>query len=445
MDGDWLYQVTTRRCQNGDWDNTPASLGSAIFFLCWFALAVAAVLVTHRWAPTASDVDLADDAKPTSSRKRVHYLDYMRVMAVACVVSEHSGGDICSDRNVGFVLHWVLPYLYMTSGICFMLSSSPLWRYQLRLFLVFVAGVGANRIADMINGIEFNGRFGLTIFQMAYVVALMVLAVISEPLRRGFKGTWSGTECIKVKYVNAVLAAIYLSCTVYALICMFQGQTEVPIFDQSFWVGLATPFKENSTVLGVTICGTLSLCSLSAYLGHNDLLGWILLGYVYVPRVIAPFNWVGFSHLIQLYLIGVVIECRHLRGQQALREFIRAYWPIGVAACLLLSMPAMSGRCDSLPPDTYWERFRFYSVELAFTLALLSGALESADPYGALGWLCKWALYAYCFHEAWQRICARPWGAVLTYSSSILFYAGHRVSQASKVSESSDTAKSHPV
>eukprot|EP00928_Gymnodinium_smaydae_P072634 TRINITY_DN5596_c0_g1_i1.p1 TRINITY_DN5596_c0_g1~~TRINITY_DN5596_c0_g1_i1.p1 ORF type:complete len:447 (+),score=25.11 TRINITY_DN5596_c0_g1_i1:114-1454(+) len=442
-DGDWLYQVKTRRCHYGGWDNTPTSLGSAIFFLCWFLLSVAAVACAHRRASTAVDVELVEDVKKTSPSKRLCYLDYMRVVAVACVVTEHSGGDIYSDRNVGFVLHWVLPYLYMTSGICYMLSKSPLWRYELRLFVVFVVGVGANRIADMINGIAFDGRFGETMFQMAYVFILMLLGVISAPLRLGFKGKWSGTESIKVGYVNAALAAFYLLCTLYALVCMFQGLKVLPVFDQPFWVGFAAAFKDNSTVLVVTLCGTLFLCSLSAYLGHNDLLGWILLGYVYVPRVVAPFGWVGFSHLTQLYFVGMAVERGHLRGQQALREFIRAHWPLGVAACLLLSMPAMSGRCDSLPPDTYWERFRFYSVELAFTLALLSGALESADPYGALGWLCKWALYAYCFHEAWQRLCPRPWGAVISYSSAILFYAGHRLSKAKVLSKWRDGVKAY--
>eukprot|EP00928_Gymnodinium_smaydae_P095001 TRINITY_DN8090_c0_g1_i1.p1 TRINITY_DN8090_c0_g1~~TRINITY_DN8090_c0_g1_i1.p1 ORF type:complete len:351 (-),score=15.65 TRINITY_DN8090_c0_g1_i1:137-1108(-) len=318
----------------------------------------------------------------------------------------------------------------MTSGICFMLSKSPLWLYQLRLFVVFAVGVGANWTADIVTGRDWRGNFGDTIFQMAYVAALIVLGVLSAPLRLGFKEKWSGTESIKVRYVNAALAVFYFACTVYALVCMFQGLTVLPVFNEPFWEGKSATFKHNSTVIVATLFGTLFLCSLASYLGHNDLLGWILLGYVYVPAVIIPFKLAGFPHNVQLYLVGAAIEYRHLRGRQALNKFIRAYWPMCFAVCLLLSMPTMLGRCDLNPPNTYWERFRFYFVELALALALLSGALESGDPYGATGWLCKWALYAYCCHVAWARLLDSPWGAVISYSSLILFYAGHRLAWA---------------
>eukprot|EP00928_Gymnodinium_smaydae_P072638 TRINITY_DN5596_c1_g1_i7.p1 TRINITY_DN5596_c1_g1~~TRINITY_DN5596_c1_g1_i7.p1 ORF type:complete len:464 (-),score=11.55 TRINITY_DN5596_c1_g1_i7:474-1817(-) len=438
MTGDWLYHTSTKRCHDGGWDNTPTTFFSCIFLTCWFAVAISAVLLTHTRALKSSDAELSDGAKSTSSGTRFNYLDIVRFLSVVCVVTEHSGGDIHSARNNGFVLHWVLPYLYLTSGICFMLSRAHLWRYQLRLFAVFAVGVGANWTADIVNGKTFDGNFGMLIFQMAYVAALIVMGVVSAPLRLAFRGRWSGGESRAVGYLNAVLAVLYLSFTIYALVCLFRGLKVLPVFDQPFWVGKAAAFKANSTVLGVILGSTWFLCSLSAYLGHSDLLGWILLAYIYVPRVIVPFPWVGFTHLVQLYFVGVATECRHLRGSQALNRLIRTYWWVIVIYCLLFSMPTMSGRCDVNSPGTYWERSRFYSIELFFTLALLSGALESEDPYGILEWAGKWALYAYCFHFAYEKVFPRPWGAVITYSSAILFYACHRCSKARSYSQLND-------
>ncbi|CAD7926393.1 unnamed protein product [Amoebophrya sp. A120] len=120
---------------------------------------------------------------PKSKKPRLYHLDYGRILAVACVVTEHCGSKEYSRRNTGFVLHWVLPFLYGISGYCFMLSRAGLVGYLGRLSVLFCAGVGLNWLADVWNG-NYNETWKNTIFQMAFVLMLMAMAVLLYPLKK---------------------------------------------------------------------------------------------------------------------------------------------------------------------------------------------------------------------------------------------------------------------
>ena len=82
---------------------------------------------------------------------KMWYLDFARIACVSCVVTEHCGGSAYSYHNVAFVLQWVLPFLFITSGICAMLSSATLHSYVGRLFIVFVIGVTLNWIGALVR------------------------------------------------------------------------------------------------------------------------------------------------------------------------------------------------------------------------------------------------------------------------------------------------------
>lgn len=114
----------------------------------------------------------------------MYFLDFGRILCIACVVTEHAGSNEYAGRNIGFALWWVLQFLYLISGWCTMLSSSPLVFYVLRLLVVFLVGVGLNWIADIINDRDWQGDFFNTIFQMMFVVMLIFMAVLNYPLRR---------------------------------------------------------------------------------------------------------------------------------------------------------------------------------------------------------------------------------------------------------------------
>lgn len=55
-------------------------------------------------AATSGEATSGDAQK----KKRLNHLDFGRVLAVACVVTEHCGSKLYAYENVGFVLHWVL-------------------------------------------------------------------------------------------------------------------------------------------------------------------------------------------------------------------------------------------------------------------------------------------------------------------------------------------------
>ena len=85
--------------------------------------------------------------QPRTSKRWV-LLDITRAACVFCVVSEHSGGPVYSEHDAGFVTHWVLQWLFVVSGVSFMMSRSPCYVYFLPYLLVFVCGLTCNVVAD---------------------------------------------------------------------------------------------------------------------------------------------------------------------------------------------------------------------------------------------------------------------------------------------------------
>jgi len=124
-----------------------------------------------------------------------------------------------------------------------------------------------------------------------------------------------------------------------------------------------------------------------------------------------------------LFVFGLVIQKWSLQKHLATTQVIQEYWPLLVLLLLFLTLPDAMGRCDLHPMSTTWERLRFYVIEFMLIAAFGSGSMNTSDSLGVTGWLGAWALYAYCFHVAWDRLLPRPYGAVLTYISAIVIFA----------------------
>merc|ERR1712048_985393 len=69
-----------------------------------------------------------------------------------------------------------------------MLSQQTLCYYLKRLFLLLAVGVGANWFADIITGRDWQGDPANTVFQMCYVVMLIVMALLTSHLRKRLRG-----------------------------------------------------------------------------------------------------------------------------------------------------------------------------------------------------------------------------------------------------------------
>ena len=121
------------------------------------------------------------------------------------------------------------------------------------------------------------------------------------------------------------------------------------------------------------------------------------------------------------YALGFYVGRHTFAGSAAFARTVKAYYLIFFMIALFISMPTLHGRCDRYPPETIWERFRWYVVECFLTLLLLTRSLDASDPNDvltALGW---WALWAFCAHVMFARTLPMPWGVVVSYGTVIPF------------------------
>ena len=87
--------------------------------------------------------------------------------------------------------------------------------------------------------------------------------------------------------------------------------------------------------------------------------------------------------------LGLVAYVYPFAGSEWIRLSFSAYWLFYLVPYLILTMPALLGRCDIYPALTTWERFRWYIEEAALQVLLLTRSVDGADPAdicGPLGW-----------------------------------------------------------
>ena len=107
-------------------------------------------------------------AGQSTRKKRWVLLDVARIACVFCVVIEHSGGWEYSEHNAGFGAHWALQYLFVISGISFMMSKASFGVFFRRYALLFVAGVSCNVVGDVLAPrVGWTSDLGNTVFQVS--------------------------------------------------------------------------------------------------------------------------------------------------------------------------------------------------------------------------------------------------------------------------------------
>mmetsp|Transcript_58695 Transcript_58695/g.163791 ORF Transcript_58695/g.163791 Transcript_58695/m.163791 type:complete len:520 (+) Transcript_58695:41-1600(+) len=438
---DWFFHSVTSICdETVIFDNASDSLSSRLFMLVLYSLCLLSVAWTANFSELpvcvnplciaegrANEPVVPEEAQGqvSGSSTRLWHLDFARITAVMCVIFEHCGGLGYTRRNVGFGLWWALPFLYTTSGMASMRSKSSLAGYILRLALLLVVGVGANWAADVVTNRNWRGDFGNTIFQMFFVIMLMAMAVIMEPLRAALRvrqGTLAYVPHLRVgcgiaTYGVATAVGFFYYLTVTPLLNFH--------FTSSFGVHYA-PLAGRLPIGLVEFFGTCflgMLACLAVQAERVGMVGWMLLAYILFAATVVPWQMGDFAQLLSLYVFGMVVDVFPLSGSKAIAAAVRAYWPLLFMLLCLLCQPDMIGRCDMLPPGTVWERGRHRAGEGIVMVCFATGALKTSDPYNVTVWMGWWALYAYAFHIAWYRLLGSPYGAVLTFASIGVFYA----------------------
>lgn len=449
----WLHDVETLVCGCGEWDNDRTTLLSRIFLPVFYLVALVAGLFLsykesadlraekqRQWnvqngydsdesweslTDEENDMDAKDVVRPKPERR--WDFDYARIVCIAATVTEHSGGDHFSKQNIVWVQQWVLPYLYGVSGFAYMFASGPLWQYELKLLIVFLIGTGANWIADLISGRDWKGsQFANTIFQMAYVLVLMLLGALLAPLKDLIIWRSSNPDKQFSKMPGWACKLVYVvGMSLFALICLCLSVSNVNLFtvdkDDPLAGSGAGGFLSDAPFLLVMQFGTMAIACLCLVAGYSGWLPWILLAVLYVTRTVIPYDRAGHPLNADIYVLGMVCHSIPFKGQRQLATVMREYWPFFFMFMLSMSMPETYGRCDLHPHNKVWERFRFYLVESLLLLFLMSGAMNTADTYQVTGSMNMWALYAYVFHVAWDRIIPAPYGALFTYSAIPVF------------------------
>jgi len=445
---DWFYSKQTELCAPGlDYSGNPepGDPGSRAFMSLLYGLSIVAVVLMPK---RREDIELPSDgvelggglereslkaaAPPKSSGDRWVVLDAVRIACVVGVVAEHSGGDTYSYHDSLFVTQWVLQWLFIVSGFAFMKSRSSFSSYFVRYFAVFVIGVTCNVIGDSISRPGWYNDLGNTIFQMFYVVMIVLVSFLGWPIRAvmrleddpyGGNMTLCGLSerlCVLVLYGGCFAACYFLYVLGYNLDWLFADLSGVGW--SSYVVDFSSVFYWMMSRL--FFCPT--LMALHVWLRRTPesagWLTWIFVVLVYLPPTLFPMEMAYGPQCIMLYILGFYVCCHTLAGSDTIRTYIRAYLVLFVVVVMLEMYEAsLLGRCDRYPAQTVWERFRWYFNEMVLAILLCTRTVDASDPldlHTPLGW---WALWAFCAHLMFARTIPVPYGAVTTYLTAIPF------------------------
>uniref|UniRef100_A0A6U7MFS3 Acyltransferase 3 domain-containing protein n=1 Tax=Haptolina brevifila TaxID=156173 RepID=A0A6U7MFS3_9EUKA len=383
-------------------------------------------------------------SSPSPTGGRWLMLDALRVACLVCIVIEHqpNGGDAYSAHDTFFTTQWVLPVLLLTSGIAFMQSSSPMWKYLSRLTAVFVVGFLCNMFADVIARPGWYKDIGNTVFQMFYVVAIAGLAILVYPLRAMLRTSHlpDGGDSLLICGASdrLVAAAVYLTLWGLSLLLYLSGldlrgfvMMVMKSADRGSWASYIADIITFLPYMAAHILGVPAFISLHFILRKKPTprLTWLIFAYIYVPPVAFPMSFAGVPHLGMLYLLGLLHQSVNLVFWPSLKKCLQSYWLLCLLPLLFLYMPDLLGRCDLYPAVTIWERFRWYAVEAALMSFVLGRILVATDPYVILGHLGWWALFAYVTHVMFARLLPSPGGAIVEFLFIPIFvYYPHALS-----------------
>mmetsp|Transcript_85426 Transcript_85426/g.160872 ORF Transcript_85426/g.160872 Transcript_85426/m.160872 type:complete len:582 (+) Transcript_85426:78-1823(+) len=459
---DWFFSTLTKSCDGGEIYDIDSRGIFARIVMCLLVASCLAVLLatsstqgpldltptkspltlaaaarftapqTDENASTGSELlDAADGKTGADKRERLWHLDFARICAIGCVIFEHAGGEAYTWHNVAWGLWWALPFLYITSGMGNVMSRSSMTVYAGRLVAILVVGVSANLVADICTGRDWQDDFPNTVFQMWFVVMLIFMTIVAEPLRVALHHVKESPDTrlpLSTICFTYMWGAILCVSLIILLIGVDKVMPDLTSQEENWFTFNFLPVLKMAPIILAEFSGMLFFPLLACIVSHpsrRGIVGWLLLAFTYVPVIFLPWDQDGFVRCLSLYVAAMVILMWPLAGTQRIASVVQSYWPLLIMILCLVTMPEMVGRCDMHPPVYWWERLRFNMGELILVVCFMSGGFKTSDPYNVTVWLGWWALYAYCFHVAWARLLGHPWGALLTLGSIVIFWALH--------------------
>jgi len=128
------------------------------------------------------DYDSNPHALVPAESMHLPFLDVTRIICVTVVCVDH-GNWAYGMWNYYFCQGWVLQYLFLVSGVALAMSKKSVWGYSLRLAKYVVVGIGVNWTAWSIAGLDWQHNFFNVVFQLWFVVAVILYSAMLAPLK----------------------------------------------------------------------------------------------------------------------------------------------------------------------------------------------------------------------------------------------------------------------
>lgn len=383
-------------------------------------------------------------------------LDMVRIMCVCLVVVDHGGTDY-GHWNTGFVQSWVLQWLFLTSGICYGITSRGLCHYLVRLSGYLCAGVFCNFMAFVIVGERVKGNLFNVVFQFWFIVGLMLFLMVLTPIKkhlhrvvdqRGMRTEHAPEHALlkdgsmDLKYHPAVCVCLVVGgfCTIYAFshfvsIPILQYLFSVPLGIACSYFGKAAHFwglPQNTAEARDFIAEVVGYFQLSVtclYLiavvplvsDRLEYTGWIVILNVYAHRMILYRSQCARClNSFDLTMIGVTCFYYGLAHRRSVGGYMSRFWFLILTAAYMLWPPGTYGRYDEDPPKDLVFRMRYNLLEAMFTVMFLC-CLErlfdrdtcTEDRLQVLG---MWSLLLFLVHKAVHMVFPCPFNWLVLFS-----------------------------
>jgi len=373
------------------------------------------------------------------------HLDITRIVCVMLVAIDH-GSPMYSEWNVIYVQQWTLQWIVLVSGVSFCLSSKPLLPYLGRLAIYAAVGIMVNWSAWIATGQDWEHDFFNVVFQMWFIVGLMLFCTILAPLKYWLKQDATQLESAEPlpsepaedEGVLNIVLTIVMALLFIGLLCVvflpkLLNPFVAPIFldfakaihgDGNVW-GLPSNLKESQdfvahlcTYAFLTLSNLFLLRTFRSIRIKASIIPWMIMANTLVNRSLMyrgpeerPF------HLLDIMILGMVTQTYGLMYRKTVGEYYCRYWFVLLIGFALTWPPYLDKRLDMYPT---FDRILRCKAELMETLCIL-GWLAASDRFFSreiftvdrLGFLNDWALLVFLVHKAMHIIFGLPYSWIV--------------------------------
>ncbi|CAE7948221.1 Mss51 [Symbiodinium sp. KB8] len=375
------------------------------------------------------------------------HLDVTRIVCVFLVAIDHGDGKY-SEWNVIWDQQWTLQWIVLVCGIAFCLSSKPLLNFLLRLGLYVAIGIVVNWAAWIGLGMDWKHDFFNVIFQMWFVIGLMLYCIILNPLRSYLaEDTKNLEEHAKEKgpYTSSWLGAPPEEGMFNSILMMLFVVIAIGIVCAVFLPMIVNPFLAPAILnASKTLGGAGNVWGLpSTYQEAEDFVAclcryaFLTLSNLFLMRAIRSTNikpsfipWVmlansavnrsGFYrgpeerpfHLLDLMILSMVSYAYGVRYRKIVGDYFCRYWFLVLIAFALTWPPSLHVRLDVHPTHDLILRSKAEIMETICILAWLCASdrffPREIFTEDRLGFLNDWALLLFLVHKAVHMIFGLP-------------------------------------